>query len=200
MKRTRSKSSVIQSAVEIKFWIDRTPTVDEVRPAACVQCEAASRPLGARLQVIGHGVRQRQVLGPLQPGQPPSAVTLLVRRFLCLVCGAVMTVLPQGVLGSRLYCVGAIVMALALWAIHSLSSAEVRARVSPWNKVADPRQWAMPARWVRAVRQARLFVGELRPSPASWSHRQVAERIVTSLVGGGHPAAAMLKSEFAGAR
>ena len=190
---------MIQSAVEIKFWIDRTPTVDEVRPAACVQCEVASRPLGSRLQVIGHG-RQRQALGPLQAGQAPSAVTLLVRRFLCLACGAVMTVLPQGVLGSRLYCVGAIVMALALWANRNVSTAEVRARVSPWNNVAEPRQWAMPARWVRAVRQARPFVAELRPSPASWSHRQVAERIVTSLVGGGHPAIAMLKGEFAGAR
>lgn len=200
MQKPKSKSSVIQSAIEIKCWMHQTPTVEQVRPCACVQCEAASRPLGGRLQVIGHGIRERQVLGPIRAGQGPIALTLLVRRFLCLACGAVMTVVPREVLSSRLYSAAAIVLGLALWAIGKLATCAVRRRISPWRNVADPRQWAMPARWVKAVQQARLFIGQVRASPASWSHRQVAERIVTSLVSSGHPGAEVLQGEVAAAR
>ena len=172
---------MIQSSVEIKSWSERTPPVEQVRPCTCIRCCAASRPPGRPLQIIGHGLRARQVLGPSQLGQQPVALALQVRRFLCLVCGAVMTVVPRGVVSTRLYCAVAIMLGLALWAIRKLSTAAVREQVSPWQAVAEPRQWAMPARWVRAVRQARLFAEQVRPAPARWSHRQVAERVVTSL-------------------
>ena len=36
--------SVIQSAIDLKSWIARTPTVAEARPAACLGCEAAELP------------------------------------------------------------------------------------------------------------------------------------------------------------
>jgi hypothetical protein len=150
------------------------------------------------LQVVGHGLRERQLLGPLF-GEAPIAVVLRVRRFLCLLCGTVMTVLPRGVLGSRLYSAATIALGLALWAIRKLSTAAVRSRISPWPHFAEPRQWAMPARWVRAVRAARLFADDVRPSPASWTHRQVAERVVSSLVSRGHPAAGELQGHLVAA-
>lgn len=185
MTKTRSTSRVLHAAVEIKSWLGRTPSAAEVRPAACVACKAPSCPIGGPIQLVGHGLRQRQVLGPVEVGGVPAALVVLVRRYLCRVCGAVMTVVPRGVVPGRVYGALAIVVALALWAIQGLASAGIRARVSPWPHVADPRQWAMPARWVDAVARGGLLAGVVRPSPASWTRQQVAARIATSAVAAG---------------
>lgn len=192
--KDKSASRVIQAAVEIKSWLARTPSAAEVRPAACVGCKAPSCPIGARIQLVGHGLRERQVLGPVEVGGLPAALVLLVRRYLCLVCGAVMTVVPRGVVPGRVYSALAIVVGLASWAIQRLASAVVRARVSPWPHVADPRQWAMPGRWVDAVACGGLLAGVVRPSPASWTRQQVAARIASSAVAAGLVPASVLDS------
>lgn len=191
---------MIQSGVEIKSWSEQTPSVEQVRPCSCVRCHAASKPIGRPLQLVGHGLRERQVLGPLQPGQAPAAIVVLVRRFLCLVCGAAMTVVPRGVIGSRLYSASAIVLSLMLWAIRGLPSSAVRRQVCPWHFVAETRHWAMPRRWSQAVRGATLFADHIRRAPSGWTHRQVAARLVTSVLAARHPGIGSICGDMAVAR
>ena len=66
MKRRQSGEGIVYSAVEVKKWVERVPGVEQVRPARCSRCGAASRPLGAPLVVVGHGLRDRQVRGPAE--------------------------------------------------------------------------------------------------------------------------------------
>lgn len=67
----------------------------------------------------GQGVRQRQVLGPLERGEAAEVRLVSVRRFRCIACGATCTVCPREVLTRRLYAVPAIALALALFGLLS---------------------------------------------------------------------------------
>src|SRR5215213_1254852 len=113
----RSGASVVQSALDLKSWQERPPTVDEARPASCPGCGAASCPVGSPRKLQGHGTRDRQVRGPGGPGQAPTTVVLRVRRYRCVRCGAVIVVVPREVRARRLYSVAAIGFALALWGL-----------------------------------------------------------------------------------
>ena len=128
----------------------------------------------------GHGTRERLVRGPLRPDGTPEEVEIVGRRYRCQRCGAVLLVVPRGVLRSRLFSANAIGLALALWALHRLSACDVRRRVSPWGVVGDTAAagWASLRRWVRQA--PRLFPG-VRPCPDDWTDRQRAERIATTL-------------------
>jgi hypothetical protein len=79
----------------------------------------------------GHGVRSRQVLGPLTWGGLPLALEVWVRRYRCTRCRATCTVVPREVLTRRLYSAPAIAMALALFGLLSRTVAQVREAVSP---------------------------------------------------------------------
>ena len=70
------------------------PTTSEVRPAHCVSCGAAGRPVGAPLVIQGHGGRDRWLLGVIAGGGRPESVVVSGRRFRCLACGCVMLVVP----------------------------------------------------------------------------------------------------------
>jgi hypothetical protein len=168
--------------VELKDWLARMPSVDEARPSHCPGCGAASRPVGGPLVLYGHGCRERQVRGPLEPGGPPSVVTIRLRRYLCRACGAVATVAPRGTVCKRLYSAAAIALALVLWAVEGMPESEVRQRVCPW--AGDPygatTGWTALRRWARAAREGRLFPG-VRRAPEGWSLRRVAERVATTL-------------------
>jgi hypothetical protein len=176
---------VIESAVEIKAWVAATPDPGQVRPARCAACGTAACPLGRPIQLVGHGLRDRQVLGPLEPGQAALSLIVMVRRYLCLACGAVMTVVPRGVLAWRTYSLLAMAVAMALWALRGWASARVRRAVSPWREVADPRQWGTLGRWVDAIAEGKVLSGWVRPCPPGWDRRRVAERIVMTLVAAG---------------
>jgi len=128
----------------------------------------------------GHGLRSRQVRGPLRPDGRPEEVEFQARRYRCRRCGAVLQVVPRGVLRAQLFSASAIGLALALWALHRLSAREVRRRVSPWSVVGSTAAagWASLRRWVRQAPQ--LFPG-VRPCPDHWTDRQRAERIATTL-------------------
>jgi len=158
----------------------------------------AGAPLGGRVQRHGHGTRSRQVRGPPQPYGEPEEVEILARRYLCRRCGAVVQVVPRGVLRCRLFSASAIGLALALWALWRLPAAEVRRRVSPWRKVGASAApgWASLRRWVQQVRQ--LF-GEVRPSPTQWTARHRAERIATTLAARAPTGSDLLACAFAGA-
>jgi hypothetical protein len=182
VKKGRSNQTIVRSAIDVKTWLARVPSVEEVRPGQCPRCGAASRPVGQGLQIWGHGLRDRQSRGPLEPLGDPVEVTLRVRRYLCRPCQAVIVVVPLGVIAGRLFAAAAIGLALVLFGVEGLPLGEVRRRVSPWRHVgaAAHGSWLGLRRWVRAIRAGRLFAS-VRRSPAHFTARQVAERAAMTL-------------------
>ena len=76
----------------------------------------------------------------------------------------------------------AIALALALYGIERRPPPEVRRRTSPFARIGDRAVtgWVTLGRWAEAVRGHRLFP-QVRPCPASFTRRQVAERAATTL-------------------
>ncbi|HEX5853748.1 MAG TPA: hypothetical protein VFY36_11720 [Solirubrobacteraceae bacterium] len=109
-------------------------------------------------------------------------MVIRARRYVCRPCGAVLLVVPSGVIGGRLFSAAAIGLALVLFGVCGLSMAETRSRVSPWRHVGETAglSWLSLRRWVCAVRERRLFAC-VRPSPARFTARQVAERAALTL-------------------
>ena len=54
------------------------------------------------MRLWGHGLRTRQVRGPLAPGEKPVLVTVDGRRYQCQMCDAIIIVEPRSVLRYRL--------------------------------------------------------------------------------------------------
>lgn len=173
--------------VGVKLWLVAMPGVEVLRPSTCPVCGRAGCPPGASLGIVGHGLRERQLLGPPGPGQVPKMVLLLVRRFLCK-CGAVLTVVPCETIPGRLYTSSAVGWALALFGVQKLSAAEVRRQTSPWTIIGQIALtgWATLRRWIRAIRAGTLLSG-LRASPSDFTARQVAERAALGLASLGPP-------------
>jgi len=203
VKETRSNATIVRSTIDVKGWLERPPSVDEVRPGQCPKCETASRPVGRALQIWGHGLRDRQQRGPLSASSEPVEITIRVRRYLCRACGAVIVVVPQGVLAGRLFLAAAIGMALALFGARKLAMSEVRQRVSPWRHVGASAfgSWLGLRRWVAAIRERRLFAS-VRGSPSGFTARQVAARAAQTLAALAPPSLTAVEIEprvFAGA-
>ena len=182
LKEERSAHSIIQSVVDIKSWIDAVPDVDQVRPAWCSCCGAPSRPIGGALGLHGHGLRDRSVLGAVTPCAEAQWLTVRVRRYRCMACSAVLTVVPRGVLRRRLYSASAIGWVLARVGLDGTTTAQVRAEVRPsliiGGAAAD--RWVAVSRWIEAQREGRLFP-RLGRHGAGSSPRQVAERTAMQL-------------------
>lgn len=188
---------MIASAVPIKSWLAGTPPVDAVRPARCVGCGRASRPIGANLVVHGHGIVERQVRGPLGVDEVSGIVVVSARKFECQACGTVMTVVPAGVLPGRHYSGPAIALALFLWLVEGLADRVVRERIGAWPlaRGAGRRGWAQLYRWTRDA--ARLFV---LPRPVSTvADPRDAAREVATVLGARAPGASTITRIFAGA-
>lgn len=169
----------MRAAVGIKAWIAKTPCVDEVRPAHCAGCGAASRPVGSRVVLHGHGLVLRQVRGVLTVGERPGVFALRVRRYACQLCRAIMTVVPAGMLARRQYSGPSIALALHLWLVAGLSDRSVRAQVCAWQvRGRSARGWAQLYRW--ASRAATLFALP-RALSASEHQHDVALRVLTML-------------------
>ncbi|MBN4050453.1 hypothetical protein JYT28_01760 [Desulfobulbus sp. AH-315-M07] len=136
----------------------------------------------------GHGLRDRQVRGPLACWGRPKTVIIAARRYQCQRCSAMILVVPRGLVRRRLFSSAAIAWALWLFGAQRLSPARVREAVSPWSAGATAvAGWAQLRRWVRDVTQGRLFGG--LPSAASGGVRVVAERVTTALRGMAPPSA-----------
>lgn len=156
------------------------PTVSELRPARCVCCRVASRPAGGLLAIHGHGLRDRQLRGPTEPGQRTTIIVVQVRRYECLRCAAVMTVTPSAVLPRMLYAATAIALALALYGLDGLSARAVRAAVGAWQVVgASSTGWKSLRRWIAA---STALWSCIRESPEGWRVRQLAARAATTLI------------------
>jgi hypothetical protein len=106
--------------------------------------------------VHGQGLLQRQVRGVLDVDGEPGVVAIAVRRYECQVCGAVMTVVPAGMLARRQYSASSIALALYLWLVMGLSDRLVRRRLCAWQvRGRSSRGWAQLYRWAGAA--ARMF-------------------------------------------
>ena len=189
-KLKRRSSGIVAAVVTLCDWIEGAPSVGAVRPSRCPACGAAARPVGGPLGLIGHGVREREVLGPVRVGEPPRSVIIDVRRYRCLTCNAVCTVGPPELLSGRRYSGAAILMALALWSqlppptgkvgkgLPGLPAHRVRALVSPQLVLGATAAagWASLPRWARAGLWPLL--GKL--AAASW--RELARLTVAALL------------------
>lgn len=188
---SRSKHGTVQSALDVKSWLARPPTVDEVRPGRCPWCGGASRCPGAKLGLWGHGVRDRHVQGPLTPDADPVDVVIAARRYLCQACDAVVVVVPREVVAWRHYTAAAIAWALALGEQRPV--AEVRRRTSTTAKpvgFGEPRRWATLRRWVAAAVRGALFDrARLRPPATDSTLRQIAAYVARTLAAHALPSA-----------
>lgn len=173
----QSQAKIVQSQLDINRWLEKTPSVEEVRPGCCPACKAPSRPPGLPLGLWGHGLRSRQLRGPLEPGGPAQLVEIPLRRYLCKSCKATVTVGPRGVLPKRLYAAGVIALALCLYGLLGWKAFCIRQKLCPWTVMGDaaPGGWATLRRWLAAVKQKKLLPA-VRPCPAEFGPRQVAER------------------------
>lgn len=198
----QSPQTICHARVDVNAWQARMPSVEEARPACCPRCQRASRPVGERLGLIGHGMRERQVRGPREPGGAPTTLALDVRRYRCVGCGAVITVLPRGLVPRRHFSRAAIGQALLRYGVMGESRREVRQHTSPWRIVGDAAQagWAALGRWITALGRGALF-GSIRAMPAAFTARQRAERGAMTLAARA-PAGAgsLLEQVFAGAQ
>jgi hypothetical protein len=133
------------------------------------------------LVIVGHGVVERQVRGPMAAAGGPESILLRVRRYRCRACRAILLVGPLGLVRGRWYGAGAIALALEACA-RGETSKSIRRRVSPAPTVGGSahERWVTLVRWVEATRDGRLFavsgLGEL-------PRRRVAEHVVLALAG-----------------
>jgi hypothetical protein len=135
------------------------------------------------LRLHGHGLRVRQLQGPLTVEGAAEANDVQLRRYRCVECEAVVMVGPRGLVSRRLYSAAAIGLALALWALLGESASAVRDRVSPWSSLGDSAVtgWAALRRWTRALRQKRLWPALLRGASMDGPFRQTAETAAVRL-------------------
>lgn len=188
VSNNRSAASIVESAIEIKLWMQRTPTVSEVRPPTCPSCGVASQPAGAPLRLHGHGLRERQIRGPHGPDDRPTLVVVHLRRYQCTACNSVITVVPRHVKPRRLYSIGAIALGLALWGAMNLPASQVRERINPARIVGASAAgtWATLRRWTRALLQRRLLPTLHCPARAG-PLRRVAALVATQLAASAPP-------------
>lgn len=171
----------VGSNIEFSVWIASTPTVDEARPAHCPKCDRASRSVSAGLLLWGHGIRARQIRGPVSPDAKADIREVTLRRYVCRNCGAVILVGPKVIRPRHLFLLSSIALALALWSVEKLSASEVRRRVNPYTIVGPTVfGWLMLRRWAAAIRERRLFTC-VPACPPDWPLRRVAQRATETL-------------------
>jgi hypothetical protein len=137
--------------------------------------------VGGRLVIVGHGVVERQVRGPVEAAGTPDSILVRVRRYRCRACKAVLEVGPRGLVRGRWYGGGAIAAALAAYA-RGETSVSVRRLVSPDATLGPSahERWATLIRWIDTAREGGLFaVSALHGLP----RRRVAEHVVLALAG-----------------
>jgi len=179
LRKTRSNKGIVHSDIDVKTWLLGLPTAEQARPACCPHCGRAGHALGQVVGLVGHGVRERQLRGPIEPWAPSTTVVLRVRRYRCRWCGHTVTVLPRGVVARRHY--GGYAIASAFWqyGVKQRSIERTREIVAGGNTFEPG--WPSMRRWAQAAGRGELF-GEVRPWPPNWTLRRQAERIATTLL------------------
>jgi hypothetical protein len=149
--------------------------------------------------IVGHGLVERQVLGPSTASGLPETAVVTVRRYRCRACKAILVVGPRGLVARRWYSGGAIAVALAAYA-RGETSTTVRSKTSPskWVGASATTRWVTVVRWIEAARGGELFgvagLGEL-------GRRRIAEQVALVLAGRARhaPGADLARSAFEGA-
>lgn len=133
--------------------------------------------------MLGHGLRERQVCGPLDAGGAPQELTVRARRYRCSACGAIVVVVPRGVLPRRRYSASAIGWVLARVGLDGATTPVIRAEVcdAVLLGVAAAERWLAPSRWIEASRRGQLFP-RLGRHGAESPRAQIAERTAMQLV------------------
>jgi hypothetical protein len=155
LAETLSSFHVVHSDIVVKFWVREMPSVERARPKCCPRCHIGSRPIGERLQVVGHGLRDRQVRGCIDPDGAAAMVIIRVRRYRCLACAAVITVVPAGVAIRRHFGAGSLGLALALFGGGS-SARQVRSHLGGLG-APETHGWVTLRRWTAALARGALL-------------------------------------------
>jgi hypothetical protein len=122
----------------------------------------------------------------------------LVRRYRCLLCGALTTVLPRGLTARRHYSASAIGLALCLYGMQRLSLRETRFRICAWRHSFERERWPTLLAWLAAIDHGGLFT-LVRPSPPSFAAQDRAERAAATLCGLALAAGSLAEQAFEGA-
>ena len=159
------------------------PSVDSLRPAFCVCCGEPARKAGGILQIVGHGGYSRQVIGVSEH----TWIVIWVRRFLCMVCGHTMSLLPDWLHPYRWYAATVIIEALCRHAICRESSSSIGER---FGRRRDAAAWRSLFRWRRQLLVSPTLWGWLGPRlgirrPA-WGRSESASCLRRLLADGGH--------------
>lgn len=129
-------------------------------------------------------------------GAAAGLVVIRARRYECQNCGAVMTVVPRGILPRMLFTASAIALALAMYGLEGRSARAIRADISPLREVGTPEGgWKTLHRWI--ARAPSLWTC-IRATAADASARMRAERAATTLAAHG-TGESLLHAAFAGA-
>jgi hypothetical protein len=124
---------------------------------------------------------------------------VLVRRYRCMRCSAVIIVVPREVEPRRHYSRPAIALAMALVALCGETATSIRHAISPWRITATS-GWVTLRRWICAVRRGALFPSVAPASEAT--SIQLAERVAQVAMSHAPPSmrgAGRLALVFAGA-
>jgi hypothetical protein len=177
---TRSEIRIVHFQISVKSWTENPPSVAAVRPSHCPACGGASRPVGEALGLHGHGLRSRLIEHSEGPGHRAQLTAVLVRRYLCQLCAAVVMSVPAAVLRAMRYSASTIALALGLWSHRGYSARAVRASVSSAVVLGATAAagWASLRRWSRAAR--RLFP-KLPAWPPPAAPRAAAARVISAL-------------------
>jgi DNA-directed RNA polymerase subunit RPC12/RpoP len=153
------------------------------------------------LLLHGHGARRRILRGPKAVGGPPVESTTVVRRYQCKKCGGTVTVRPRGVLRRRLYGATAIGLGLALFGLEQQSAHAVREAIAPTASHQGPAEgatWSTLRRWAGEAKAGTL-TEDGHACPATFTLRQAAERMATTLQALGRRVADALERVWEGA-
>lgn len=157
------------------------PEVAAVRPAECPGCGHPGARASGLITLVGHGLRERTVLGPLASGGATECVTLKLRRYRCRDCGAVVVSAPKGILKGMLYSAMAVALALSLWSVEGLAGWRVRQRVSPRGETDDYTRWHGWRSLSRWARRAEEWWTRLHPTGGTAVERALS--VATQLAG-----------------
>jgi hypothetical protein len=134
------------------------------------------------VRIQGHGAVTRWIRCLLREDGESEDIEILLRRYRCRDCGAVMRVGPSGVVAHRRYSAPTILFALALWCIAKRPPEEVRDVVSPdvhRGATSAGQRWTTLLRWARTLTHRATAIGPtLRTRSAS------ALRTVAGVLGG----------------
>lgn len=116
------------------------PSRENLRPKHCVVCGQAARDAQGTLQIVGHGMYCRQVCGLVETGW----MVIWIRRFLCLVCGHTMNLMPDWLHPWRWYAGPVIIEALYRHCVLLEDSRSIGVR---FGRPEEAMGWRSLRRW-----------------------------------------------------